>query len=586
MEAMPKGMEKTMAVRDVQSTNDMAMQRRDSIRINFPELKKEDFANNEAYTEALSEQYRRLRTEEYELEVNRQCLEMFTASSSVAKINRDIWLKSLDKTAEADSCVVNAYKRQPILNPNSNAPYVKNGGIASCAKTAVAVVAQVSDNLGYTGSDNFTTKTGKGGSLASAKGVHDCIGNEEYRKTGRLCDLVKSGEIGAGAIVSVPSPNNGGSGYHAMVLADVRRDEKGNVQGYYLQGNNKTSYSYVDINDTKGNNVKQVICTATNEWMNNRVSDELAGKTPEELQTMIADTKGRIVNEGGSIDNLQKVEVDMMRLYTHVDQVTKFCDNYEEDLNALRRANAHKSLQTDVVLDKDKISILSENDMPKAVPDGLDNLFKPKEPVSEVKEARETQTEKNKNADFAANNVEADKKYVFDDIKCEDEWYDLIQDYLTSYNKNPNLPEALLADAKGLNGGEVKFVIDNLREMGNNEVLPDLLAENSGFSNDGKLPTIEDLLVKYSEKYSENDEKSTKDVFKGDREKYEACLNGLLAFLDGDTNSNDGADEFSSLLFAGMFADKGKPDEENKSSGKSTINPLDLIKYQNMRGRA
>ncbi len=598
MEAVPKGTDKDMAKGSAaQNAENMAGMRRKDVENNYPELKRADFDSDEAFAEALREQYRALRESEYEMEVSRQCLEMFNASSKIRKINRDIWIKPLKDKEEnvnkRDSAVYTACERPPMLDPRKPAPYVKNGGIACCAKTAVSVVAQVSDNLGYTGTDNIMSQTDRLASMASASGVHDAVGNKQYKKTGKLCDLVKSGEIGPGAVVSVPSPGNGGSGYHAMVLAGVRRDKNGNVSGYYLQGNNKTSYTYYDINDKSGRNTSQVICTATNQWMNERIDNELAGKTPEEMQAMINAAKGRMTCAGGSIDRLQSAETEMMSMkcdYRYGSQVVKFTENYEEDMGLYRMTKFPLRELPDKPAD---LSILRPHlgEVRTEIETPADPLRKSGNATAVVAEAKAAPVMTAEGAEPAATPAAAEDSRSVRDLFAsmgDDSWMSLVSAYMSWNEPGTDTAATLRGDAAVAGATPTgNSLVDNLNLWGANEELPDLLGDRDSFRGNMDLAALlsgdktasDDLFTPLLAALTEKDDKELDNSMK-------LALGFLTEFLGGtEKDPDNGVPSLSDFM---AFLSDGRENVAENEQGRQalqtpTMSPVMLNMLRNGR---
>jgi hypothetical protein len=184
--------------------------------------------------------------------------------------------------------------------------------------TSLCNVGGISRQLGYTGEEDFThgaldsanaalihgwdsSKGGKKTDFAICGGTYSVTPPADKRKS--VKSLILSGELGPGDVISTGKDNPGSShGYHALTIASVNRDEQGNVVSYTVMDNNggtspKTRLLVHDINDTHDSlNYTRVIYTKTHEWANDKFNNEIAGKSAEELEAMIAGTKDRISN--------------------------------------------------------------------------------------------------------------------------------------------------------------------------------------------------------------------------------------------------------------------------------------------------
>ncbi len=574
------------------------IERRAHVELLAAELKRENFESDEAFREALVEQYRALRTDEYETEVRRQTLEMYTASRGRGgRINHDIWVGALDNSAPADSCAVTAYQRYPQMNPHG-------GRIASCAKTAVSVIGQVSDNLGYTGYDNIATRTSKDASLASARGVHDGLGNKEYRKTGVLKDLITQGEIGSGSIVSVPVGNNGGSGYHAMVLADVVRDGKDNVVGYYLQGNNRTSYKYYDINSKDKWNNASVICTATNVWMNDRIDDEVNGKSPEELQAMIAATKDRMLGQDGKLDKLTTIEQEMVSVRGRSE--TDFEVNCGMEAGCLQHKNMRMFIKMNPIA-AGKIDLTSvlevpqidDNLMPTFVsePDVLmgakapsakkENSKAPEAPVVEPKapegeaptpEVKAPEAEPETRAAAADERPTAgftpeEKAFVASMFTRIDEagWGELTGAYMDSYDKDASVADAMRSDATrtAAADGSTPSLVDGLSaEASANGVTNGERPALAAALSDDKTAT-DGMFGALMSALTTNDDKDLDSSMK-------LALDLMTSFLDGANKENTDDVPTLSDFMKYLTDDKEQAPVLDKSDERSAAQPAQV----------
>ncbi len=144
-----------------------------------------------------------------------------------------------------------------------------------------------------------------GGETACARTIHGggdrkavCDGrysNTSGTKT--LQELVMDGDVGPGSIISEYTGNSG-SGYHALTIASINRDEQGNIVSYSVMDNNgggssggRSRIRVIDINDTSGIAGKRVIYTNAGEWAMDQYEAQMEGKSEEDLRAMIEEAK-------------------------------------------------------------------------------------------------------------------------------------------------------------------------------------------------------------------------------------------------------------------------------------------------------
>ena len=208
---------------------------------------------------------------------------------------------------EGDSTTVfNAASRQVYKGHRVDGKNVKSSVSHHCAMTGLRIVTGISNRLGYSGCNNIGYQAWDS---ANAAGIHGknypngiCKGkysNITQAKT--LNGLIKSGEIGPGDLISIPSGgNNSGSGYHTLTVASINKNEKGEIIGYTLMDNNggaeRTRLKSYSINDPFGGDKNKPLYTKTHSWAYKKFESEIAGKSAEELEKMIAETKDRMCN--------------------------------------------------------------------------------------------------------------------------------------------------------------------------------------------------------------------------------------------------------------------------------------------------
>ena len=391
-----------------EQTDEMAQYRLDDLHYSFPELKPEDFANDDAYRVALLEQYRELRRQEFRYVVSNEAMKAYNVASEA----------NADKCQRVENTVNGAwggYGQKPDARDSSfvNVPgMVKVGGTPnqgqSCAISANALVLKISDEMGYTGKNNLivpksrlvTDKQGRAvgvsskNNLSVAAYIHlqDSI-PPEYRvsytdKSNKpsLNEAIKQGIVGEGDEISLVTgkATNITSGCHAMVIVDVQKDASGKVVSYTLQGNNPPCLKTVNANspDYYGkcplNSAVRV-----SKWIDDKIYREIPDNmSSSELADKVVQAKEKV-----SIvtDRLHSTEAHYAEKKHYNDRVPVgrsdgFGEHYNEDLNSARAVAETKSkMKKEAKVQKD-VASNQKNTSASATKDTASN---PKQKVAE-----------------------------------------------------------------------------------------------------------------------------------------------------------------------------------------------------------
>lgn len=315
------------------TTQEMATYRHYNLEYEFKELKREDFNDDEAYRAALLKQYEALRQQEYKYIVRNEALKAYNCScdGKNAGINPNrAWggyheypqfLKQ--HTEHRDSAQVQHFPElctnHQYMNMHKNIKKdgtVKSIGAYTCAVTATALQMQISDKMGYEGNNNIITRKTN---YASATNAATCV-SKEYQISGNgkktLNQMILSGEISVGDEVSTYpkktiSDNTvvTASGKHCITIADISRNEKGEIVSFTYQANNIEAFQEVNINDNSGQGGRLVWnATKTHVWSKDKIKEECANlnqKTNEEISAEITKARQRT---NDLVDDLQKTE--------------------------------------------------------------------------------------------------------------------------------------------------------------------------------------------------------------------------------------------------------------------------------------
>ncbi|MBP3687707.1 MAG: hypothetical protein J6J35_05010 [Alphaproteobacteria bacterium] len=318
-----------------------------------PELKQEDFASEAEYREALLKNYQALRQKEYELTVQNECMKVYNLAKDGRAVgineNSGVWngyerytqsrrVSSAERQRRKQQVEDCAISRAPKMSAICmyDDPHTLSPANNSCAITAAAITAQVSAKMGYDGENNLMQAKYRGktpylqNNLVAAQGVANCDSiPDQYKKkiepitkinaktkkeiphTPTLKELIAEGTIGIGDAFAVKTGarSNTSTGYHALTLAAVEKDENGKITGYTLQANNGCRFSSHKMNELNYFSNKPVYnVTNTHAWVGDKIKTET--QTLENLPT--ADLEAKLAAQKQKTlaltENLKKTE--------------------------------------------------------------------------------------------------------------------------------------------------------------------------------------------------------------------------------------------------------------------------------------
>ena len=310
-----------------QATVDQVARDRHIIADNsFPKLKREDFASDDAYREALVAQYQAIREQEYAYVVQNESMKAFNEAygnnqkQNTRCENQQSW-DGYPKT-KVDSC----FNRTQHIAQTSDG-YVP--GNWCCAISATSMTAQISGKMGYDGKDNLIQPKsrlfdGKHVGPKNNPGAAQFLNQldsipPEYRipnKTEKLNgqtlnQAIKQGLVKVGDAFSIKTGEGTqtSTGCHAMVLTDIQYAADGKtIVSYTLQGNNPPTLKQVDANAPDSYGKKKLVCvTKTNQWLKDQDAQKIKGMSTEKLQEEIAAARQRV---SATIDEMQTMEAE------------------------------------------------------------------------------------------------------------------------------------------------------------------------------------------------------------------------------------------------------------------------------------
>lgn len=294
-----------------------------------------NFQSDEEYKEYLLNTYVKLRENEYKYAVRNETMKVYSLACDAEK-NMSLRTSHLDNLLvwEGYKRYINAAKteeekerrRQQVADcaiarvpemggicingrPNSVLP---SEGLHCCAVTASAVVAQISDEMGYGGDQNLIipkyrgVSPGRANNFVAAAYIStlDSI-NDQIRiipdiayppKKKTLNDAVKDGDLKIGdSFALAPRDPNAETTGHAMVLVDVIKDDNGKVTHYTIQGNNPHQLMTIDANK-KGGRGTSIVTTGvgTNAFMQGKFAmerEDLSNLSIAELERRVGEQR-------------------------------------------------------------------------------------------------------------------------------------------------------------------------------------------------------------------------------------------------------------------------------------------------------
>lgn len=355
MEGVSKGTFKTMAkkVRRTVSapkvtpvmTEEMQGLRLQELEQNIPVKTKKDFESEEAYKDYLLKSYENLRQAEYGYTVRNETMKVYNlacdgSNTTGKKDNQLVWdgykayiaaaktpEEKKRRTEQVKDC---AMSRAPAMGGmcmlgSENRIVMPRADLHCCAITSSAVTAQISGKMGYDGKDNLVVPEYRGKNPGARNNIvaaafiskADSIRtHQQYipemipakpktAKEKTLSERVRSGELGIGdsfAIKVSGSAGNTSTGNHAMVIADVIKDDNGKVTSYVLQANNSHCLKTINVNDRSNYYGSKMVTdiVKTHEFVNGKIEKE-----QENLKNLpLAELEAKVVEQRGKTERV------------------------------------------------------------------------------------------------------------------------------------------------------------------------------------------------------------------------------------------------------------------------------------------
>lgn len=308
----------------------------------YPQLDPSQFASEDAYREALLNQYRGMRGDEYALVCKDVGIKNYDLSVTLCDrtgdryyMNTQAWngcrdadRRFPDMRAEiADS----AYVRIPTHVTESLAGH---GSYACCAVSSKAIESKISAEMGFDGSQNFVqhySSLNNGASYHRAPiGMLTDPATKAYCVSGSLWKLAETGKIGPGASIAIPS-KAAKSGYHSKTVIAVDYDKDGHLKSITLQGNNNNSLETIGPNQKyKYSNIK---ACDMNRWMNQKLDQQMQNMqrnmSTKDLEAAVAAQRSTVETR---ISDLQATESHLFANHRNSD-VQDYAGHYINNAN-------------------------------------------------------------------------------------------------------------------------------------------------------------------------------------------------------------------------------------------------------------
>lgn len=400
VEAMLKGIGKTMAnatTMTPEMIDEMTSYRLYELEEKNPVKTRSDFQSDEEYRTYLLDTYVSLRQTEYEHTVRNETMKVFNLASDADK-KVSITINGKRSTHYDNQLVWDGYQKyiNSAKTPEERARREQQvadcamgrastiGGIClsgkpggatpseylhCCAVTASSVVAQVSGKMGYDGKDNLVVpayrgaRPGRRNNIVAAKNIEQADSvqnhiriNPEIRyapqkpQVRTLSDAVKSGDLNIGDSFALgPKNPNAETTGHAMVIADIIRDENGNITAYTIQGNNPHQLMTLGINDKSGRGGSTVIAgVGTNAFMEgNFVSErqDLSRLSTEELEARVVAQRSQTEQVIADLGTTEKFFVE--NKFYNTSGARGFAQNYVSQYNQAMSNQGYQGYKVD-----------------------------------------------------------------------------------------------------------------------------------------------------------------------------------------------------------------------------------------------
>ena len=359
----------------VNETEQMRDYRLEALDETYPMPKRESYASDDEYRQALLNTYRGLRQEEYQYTVLNECTKTYNLvrDGNNAGVNENTGMFNSYRNyinAHGISAAEKERRRKQVANCAmsrsgemagicmSNSPTgTQNSKFNSCAICASANVAQISSQMGYDGNDNLMIAEYRGrnitlrNNIATPEGMcrtdsvpQQCrTGVEPIRRRGAqpqkktLNQMVADGSIGVGDAVSLHTgpATNTSTGYHAVTIAAVHRDATGKVTSYTIQSANGCHLQEIDVKNNSSYYGKMPVASAvaTHTWIDGKINDEVNARqnmTTEQLEAEVAAARTRTQ---GVVSDLQQTEAyGCQRNYGRTNYYAEMQNGYKRDL--------------------------------------------------------------------------------------------------------------------------------------------------------------------------------------------------------------------------------------------------------------
>ncbi len=308
---------------------------------NFGTLpRREDYANEDAYRQALVEQYLRGRDMEYQLHVKNEAMKAYNVSygdnqrAGMRVQNNRAWSGYAGNRYAQDSCYSFTPEIVQITSRGMNNQHC-------CAISSTSYTQCISDRMGYQGDDNLIVArsrvingdVGRRNNCFAASSIHymDSIppeftsgssgnvrqGGEQIPQGTTLSQGIRNGLINIGDEFSIRTGQANGNtttGCHAMYLVDIEKDAEGNVISYTLGGNNPPTLEVVTADKFNSHyyGTKALVSVVhTNDWIKEQDKARVDAMSISELEEAVRVQSGNI---SSVVEDMRETEDDYIAM--------------------------------------------------------------------------------------------------------------------------------------------------------------------------------------------------------------------------------------------------------------------------------
>lgn len=321
-------------------TQQMCEYRREALDDTCAMPNRSNYATDAEYRQALLDTYQALRQTEYEYTVLNECTKTYnfirdarachyTENSGLFTGYSRYISGNATRTDQYNNCALHRAKDMAYTCINTEL-----SSSNSCSLCATSNLAQISGQMGYDGNENlikvklrsapgsldWTTNnilTPEGMCRCDSVDVQYCYPTNAKRTItspqGKcLSDMVREGKVGVGDAVSLwtgKGATNTSTGYHAVTIAAIHRDDNDNITSYTIQSANVCHLQEFSVN-SRSSFAGMPVCSAvsTHGFINDKINNEVHARQNMSTAELEAEVTRARTQAERVIQNLQQSE--------------------------------------------------------------------------------------------------------------------------------------------------------------------------------------------------------------------------------------------------------------------------------------